>query len=258
MNVPIRMLGIATTIFWIIIGAFIASAAYSIKDLNFDFGEPQFGTANNELHLSLPFFIDNRGYYSLKEFNLTTVFADSEGNEISRDSTFVPVLLRGQNTAVLHNFTLSFDRLGEQYLFNDSSFAVAAVVGLNFAELLPTQLSANFSFPWGAPFHDFALGQPQQSWLNSTHARWRVPLSFENHAAFDLMGTIRTGIFNNASSVLGESEIIFAASEGSRFADTLEFNVPLNVVSSAQRGGYFEVYFSTSMFEYGPLVIPYG
>ncbi len=254
------MLGIATTIFWIIIGAFIASAAYSIKDINFDFGDPQFGsTANNELRLSMPFFIDNRGFYSLKAFNLTTVFADSEGSEISRDSTFVSVLARGQNTAVLHNITLSFDRLGEQYLFNDSRFAVAAVVGLNFAELLPTQLSANFSYPWGAPFYDFALGQPQQSRLNATHARLRVPLSFDNHAAFDLMGAIRMGVFNNASSMLGESEIIFAASKGSRFADAMEFSVPLTAVSSlAQESGYFEVYFSTSMFEYGPLVIPYG
>ena len=39
----------------------------------------------------------------------------------------------------------------------------------------------------------------------------------------------------------------------------LEFRVPMNVAAlSAARNGHFNVYFSTSLFEYGPMVIPYG
>ena len=54
MNVPIRMLGVATTIFWILLAAFIALAAYSVKDLNFNLGEPEFSAApNGDLILSL-------------------------------------------------------------------------------------------------------------------------------------------------------------------------------------------------------------
>jgi len=74
MKVPIRMLGIATVIFWVFLAAFIALAAYSIKDLGLDVGETQVSTtAKGELLFSLPIFIDNKGYSSLNDLKITTV-----------------------------------------------------------------------------------------------------------------------------------------------------------------------------------------
>jgi len=65
MNVPIRMLGIANMIFWIVLIAFIASAGYSIKDINFNAGEPTLGaTEDGSLTLTFPLYIDNQGYYA--------------------------------------------------------------------------------------------------------------------------------------------------------------------------------------------------
>src|SRR4030066_2398298 len=96
MNVPIRILGIAASIFWVILIAFVASAGYSKKNMNFRFGEPQFSpTPSRDLLFSLPLYIDNKGFYSLKAFNLTTVFSDAEGAEVSRATPFVPVISQG-------------------------------------------------------------------------------------------------------------------------------------------------------------------
>jgi hypothetical protein len=262
MNVPIRMLGIATTIFWIILVGFIVSAAYSIKDLNFSVGEPQFtATSSNDLLFSLPLYVDNRGYYSLKAFNLTTVFMDPEGAEISRASTFVPVIPQGGNTTILHNVTISRDSFAgneERYLFNDTDLTVAVTAGLNFAEFLPTQLSTNISYPWGAPFYDFALGQPQPIGFTSSNAEVMVPLSFENHAAFDLIGSIRVQLYDSANSLLGESQTPLNVTKYSSYSGNLNFDISPSAARSADRSGRFEVYFSTPMFEYGPVVIPYG
>jgi hypothetical protein len=263
MNVPIRMLGIATSIFWILLVAFIALAAYSVKDLNFDFGEPQFTIApDGELIFSLPLSVDNRGYYSLKEFHLSTVFSDAEGVEISRANTFVPVIPHGENVTILHNVTLSMDSLlekGEQYLFNDNNLNVSVTAGLNFAELLPAQISTNFTFPWGAPFYNFALGEPSYERFDSTHAAVAVPMSFENHAIFDLVGNIRIELYDSVDSLLGESQTIVHVPQHSAYNGDVEFHVPLNAASlSTARNGHFNVYFDTGLFEYGPLVIPYG
>jgi hypothetical protein len=263
MNVPIRMLGIATSIFWILLVAFIALAAYSVKDLNFDFGEPEFAVApDGELIFSLPLSVDNRGYYSLKEFHLSTVFSDAEGVEISRANTFVPVIPRGENMTILHNVTLSTASLlekGEQYLFNDSNLNVSVTAGLNFAELLPAQISTNFTFPWGAPFYNFALGEPSYGRFDSTHGAVAVPMSFENHAVFDLVGNIRIELYDSVGSLLGESQTIVHVPQHSSYNGDVEFHVPLNAASlSAAQNGHFNVYFDTGLFEYGPLVIPYG
>ena len=263
MNVPIRTLGIATSIFWILLIAFIALSAYSFKDLNFDLGEPQFTTApDGQLLFSLPLYIDNRGYCSLKEFNLSTVFSDAEGTEISRANTFVPVIPHGENVTIWHNVTLSMDSVlgnDEQYLFNDNNLTASVTAGLTVAELLPAQISTNFTFPWGAPFYNFAFGQLSFEPLNLTHSAVSVPMSFENHAAFDLAGNVRVELFDSTDSLLGESQTAFYVPQHSSYAGNLEFHVPVNAASlSAAHNGHFNVYFSTPLFEYGPLVIPYG
>jgi hypothetical protein len=262
MNVPIRMLGIATSIFWIILIGYFASAAYSFKDLNFNFGEPQFTTTpTNDLMFSLPVYIDNRGYYSLKEFNLTTVFLDMEGAELSNASTFVPIIPHGQNLTIIHNVTLSTASLTEkeQYLFNDSSLNLMVEAGLNFAELLPTQLSMNVTYPWGAPFYDFSLGQPKFTSLDLSHVGVSASMSFENHAAYNLVGNISIELCDVAGSVLTQTQIPLDVAKQTSYAKMVEFNVPFDAASPlAKPSGYFNVYFSTSMFDYGPLVIPYG
>jgi hypothetical protein len=263
MNVPIRMLGIATSIFWIMLIAFVALAAYSVKDLKFDFGEPQFATnPDGQFVFSLPLYIDNRGYYSLKDFHLSTVFSDAEGAEISRDNTFVPVIPYGENTTILHNVTLSLNSLlenGEQYLFNDNNLNVSVTAGLNFAELLPAQISTNFTFPWGAPFYNFALGEPLFGRSSSTQGAVTVPMSFENHAVFDLVGNIRIELYDSGDSLLGESQTLFNVPQGSSYDGSVAFQVPLNTASlSTAQSGHFNIYFDVGFFEYGPLVIPYG
>jgi len=263
MNVPIRALGIATSIFWVLLIVYIALAAYSVKDLNFDIGEPQFTTApDGQLLFSLPLYIDNRGYNNLKEFQLSTVFSDAEGSEISRANTFVPVILHGENITIYHNVTLSTDSIlekSEQYLFNDNNLTVSVTAGVNFAELLPAQISTNFTYPWGAPFYNFALGEPSLGRFNRTHGTTTVPISFENHAAFDLVGNIRIKLYDSVDSLLGESQTLFTVPQHSPYNGDLEFHVPLNTASlSAAQNGHFNVYFSTPLFEHGPLVIPYG
>ncbi len=136
---------------------------------------------------------------------------------------------------------------------------VSAIAGLTFAELLPAQISTNFTFPWGAPFYNFALGKPFFGQLNSTHSVVAVSMSFENHAAFDLAGNIRVKLFDISDSLLGESQTSFYVPQHSSYNENIEFYIPLNATFlSATQKGYFNVYFSTPLFEYGPLVIQYG
>ena len=263
MNVPIRALGVATSVFWVLLMAFMVLAAFSVKDLNFDFGEPRFSpAADGQVTFSLPLYIDNRGYYSLKEFHLLTVFSDGAGGEISRANTYVPVIPHGEETAIVHNVTLSVGSMfdgGGQYLFDDSDLNVSVVAGLNFAELLPVEISTNFSFPWGAPFYGFALGTPAFGRFGSGEGAVTVPLSFENHAFFDVAGSIRVELYDGAGLVLGEAGILVDVPQGSSYDGSVVFGVPLDVVSlSAAGNGRFDVYFDTGVFEYGPLVVPYG
>jgi hypothetical protein len=264
MNIPIRMIGIATLIFWVFLILFSATAAYSAKDLQFNFGEPQAGlTADNNLLFSLPITIANRGLYNIGHFNVTSTITDRDGVEITRGSTFIPVIRKSEEIATLHNMTLDIDRLLDRdhsFLFNDTELMIHEAVGLTLAEVIPVQASASFTMPWGAPLYNLKLGEPAYSPVNLTHFLVTVPISFENRAFFDVSGNLRMRMYDSADLLLGEGQTSIVAPQHSPYDGIIAFYIQLSSISPIPitPSGHFEVYFTTQLFNYGPLVIPYG
>jgi hypothetical protein len=257
MRIPIRMISIATTFFWIFLIVFLVSAVYSVKDVRFDFGEPQIGlTSDNRILFSLPITIDNKGYYNIGCFNLTTEILDREGFRITRASTFIPVIEKDRQVMATHNVTIDINDLqnSQDYLFNDTELEVCETVSIKLAEVIPVQASTNLSMPWGAPLYNFTLGKIEYAGLNGTHMTVTVPISFENHASFDLTGSIQMSMYNSISSLVSEGQTKIETPQNTQYYGHIELNVPAIGITE---NGYFKVYFLTPFFEFGPLVIPY-
>jgi hypothetical protein len=263
MKVPIRMLGIATSVFWVLLIAFIVLAAYSVTDLRFNLDEPQLTIdPDGQLIFNLPLIIDNGGYYSLREFHIATLFSNTEGQELSRAHTLVPVIPSGEIITINHNVTLNVEDIylnDDNYLFEDNELQVSLSVGLNFAEVLPSQISTNFTFPWSAPFNNFDLGQPDISRFNLTHNIISAPMSFENHALYDVLGSIDVELFDEGNSLVSETQKLISTPQQTSYDEDIELFVSIDDSSlNSIQNGHFNIYFSNLIFEYGPLVIPYG
>jgi hypothetical protein len=259
MRIPIRMIGLATTFFWIFLIAFAVTAVYSLKDLQFDFGEPQTGTtADNRLFFSMPIKIFNRGFYDIGYFNVTSQIMRGDGAIVASGTTFVPVIRKGEEIATTHMVTVSIGDLlqgNQNFLFNNAELRICESMGMRVAEMIPVQVSTNFSVPWGAPLYGFALGAPEYSTYNATHLRVVVPVSFENHSFFDLAGTIQLRMLDSMSAFVGYGQTPVEARQSSSFNGFVEFYVePPELTGS----GRFEVSFLSPIFNYGPWVIPYG
>jgi hypothetical protein len=251
------MISIATTFFWIFLIAFFVSAVYSVKDVRFDFEEPQMDlTSENKIIFSLPITIDNNGYYNIGSFNVTTEISDHKGFIITQGSTFIPVIEKGRRVMATHNVTININDLqnSQDYLFNDTELKVHETVGMELAEVIPVQASTNRSMPWGAPIYNFTLGEIEYTVLNETHMTATVPISFENHAFFDLTGSIQICMYNSTSVLMDEGQTTIKASQNTQYQGYIELNVP---IAGITENGHFEVYFSTPFFNFGPLVIPY-
>ena len=259
MQIPIRMIGITTTFFWIFLIAFFVSAVYSIKDLHFDFGEPQMNiTADNKIILSFPLNITNRSFYNLRSFNITTKISDAENFTIASGTSFIPVINKDEEATITHNVTIDFNMLLQHdtsFLFNDTELEIYEIVGMVIADLIPIKASSNSSMPWGAPLYNFALGQPQYITANSTHFLVNLPINFENHAFFDVAGDIQIKMYNNTNGLLGEGQISINVPQQSFYEGFVEFYVSRGEVTD---DGYFSVSILTSLFNYENLVIPYG
>jgi len=252
------MISIATTFFWIFLIVFLVSAVYSVKDVRFDFGEAQIGlTSDNKILFSLPIAIDNKGYYNIGCFNVTTEILDKEGFMITRASTFIPVIEKSRQAMATHNVTIDVNDLlqnSQDYLFNDTELEVHETVGIKLAEVIPVQASTNLSMPWGAPLYNFTLGKIEYAGFNGTHMTATIPINFENHASFDLTGNIQMRMYNSINILVSEGQTTIEAIQNISYQGDVELNVPITEITE---NGYFEVYFSTLFFDFGPLVIPY-
>jgi hypothetical protein len=258
MRVPIRIIGIVTSIFWIFLIIFSASAIYSLKDIQFSLGQPQVSTTeDNQLLFSFPVSITNTGFYNLGHFNMSTKILNVDGSEVARGSTFVPIIVQGQTINITHDMRLNIIDLlhtSPDLLSNDTELRVNETVSMSAAEVVPIQASSYLPIPWGAPLHNLALGMPEFVAYNSTHLRVNIPFSFENHAFFDLTGSVKARIYNNANVLIGQGQTNMEVSQRSPYHGDLE----LYILSRTIPRTHVEVLFTTQFFKYGPLVIDYG
>jgi len=259
MRIPVRMIGITTTFFWIFLIAFFISAVYSVKDLRLAFGEPQISaTADNKVVFSLPIAIENNGFYNIGFFTLTTEISDETGFIITRGSTSIPVIHKADVVTITHNMTINVTdllRSDQNFLMNDTELRIYEAVSMRVAEVIPVQASTNLSVPWGAPLYNFNLGEAEYTMYNNTHFRVVVPVSFENHALFDLTGNIQIRIYNSTDTLLSDGQTMVEVRQNSPYNGGVELYVP---IEGWTESGRFEVYFQTPFFDYGPLVIRYG
>lgn len=259
MNVPIRTIGIATTVFWTILILFSVSVAYSVKDLQFGFGEPQIGVSlDNKLVFSLPINVTNKSYYSIGVFNVTSIVLDEGGSILTLGSSVMPLIEKDQAVTFFHNLTLDISNLlqrNQNYLFNDTQLRIVECVSMRLAEIIPVQASGNFSIPWGAPLHNFALEQPTFPAFNLTHIQVEVRLTFENHASFGFSGIVRIRMYNNGGVLAGSGDTAISVPQNSHYKGSIEFWVMASAISST---GRLEIELQTPSFSYGPQVIAYG
>jgi len=259
MDIPIKMIDFATAISWVFLITFFASAIYSIKDLRVDFGDLQEGmTPNGRISFSLPVNLTNNGYYNVGMFNLTTKVLDGNGSEITEGSTVLPAIRIGENLSILHNMTFDASLLlqpSREYLFNDTQLNTVESISMKLGGVIPVSASTNFSIPWGAPLYDLKLGDPLYHTLNQTDVQVTVPLSFDNHAFFDIVGEARIRMYNSANQLIGFGQIEVKVLQHSHYEGGVELRAE---VSSNLWTGRFELEFQTSVFSFGPLVIPHG
>ncbi len=250
MKPAIRALGIATITIWILLIVFSVTALYSVMNLDIDLGEPQYFPSNEGVVLSLPFSINNSGYYDISELNVTTRIEDSNGTLLTVSNTFVPLVSKGNNVEAAHNISIELSDATErtELIFNDSFFVSDTFVALNFAHIVPVQMSMNMTVPWGAPFYNVSVGEISDLPFNITHVRVVVPVSFENHSFLDITGTAQLEIYNDVNELVTSGETSLDVRSQSTYNEQVDTYISLADVSKLTESGNVHFIFETPMF----------
>jgi len=252
MNIAIRMLKIATIILWLVIVFFSVTAVYSVMNLGVNIGEAQILPYSKGITFSLPFSINNNGYYEIAYLNLTSRVTDPDGTVLDLTETVVSSIPQGTNVNATHtiaidlNDILSMDQVS--LLLEDNEFNVEIFAGLNFARAVPLQLSTNTTIPWGAPLAQFSLGRISVSAHNITHREASIQVSFENHAILDLAGTMKLEFYDNSQELITSGMNRISVPSGQHYNEIIYAYPGQQDVSKLTSSGNVHVVFETPMF----------
>ena len=260
MRVPIRIISIATSAFWIFLIIFSASAIYSMKDFQVNLGQPQISkTGDHELLFSFPVSVVNNGLYQISDFNISGNFLDEEGSAIAGGSIsiFISAISQGQTINFTQNVKLNVTDLLQTHqnlLDNDTNLTANTRISMLVAGVIPVQVSSNSSLQWGAPLYNLTFGTPRLAMFNATYSAVTVPLSFENHAFFDVSGAVLLRAYSNANELIGQGQTGIQLAQHLLYDGDLEVYVP----STAGPIARLEVYFVTTFFNYEQEIAVHG
>lgn len=256
MKQSIGALGWATEIIWIATAVFIFTSLYSplkmMLERQVEIGSTQTSLSNGTITMSLPFFINNTGFYDISDLNVTTYLADYRGTSISRSTTFVQNIPRGASVGETHEISISLNDIMSKnltyLLFNDTTLILNGSVALKIAHVIPLQASLSGNTSWRAPFHSLSIvkmGFPD--WYNSTHHSTTMWLSFENHSPFNVNGTIKLEIFNERDEYVGFGTDGVNVHSRKAYNEKVTVYIPSENLSKFTERGKAHVHFKSSL-----------
>jgi hypothetical protein len=252
MNIVIKVLSVTTLVLWVIVLFFSAIAALSVANIHVSVGDPEMLPSSRGINFSLPFTIDNGGYYELAELNLTTRVTDPTGLLIDRTQTFIESIPTGENITESHIIAVDLDEImaldHTTLLLEDSEFNVEIFAGLNYARAIPVQLEMSTTIPWGAPFANFNVGEASVSVYNGTHNRVQLPISFENHAVLEINGKLRLEFYNSNNQKIVVAETAINVESEHSYSSNLVLYPRTEDIPQLTSGGDVHVIFETTMF----------
>jgi hypothetical protein len=258
MRMSIRVIGVATTCIWVFIIIFSVSAMYSMTGIRVKLGQFQITTPEKDhLLLSFPVSIVNTGYYDLAPFRISTDVFDVNGSRLASGSTLVPLVPERHTVNVTHDMNLNVKDLlqsHENLLFNDTQLMTNVTVSMTAAGAIPVVASSNISIPWGAPLYNLVVGPPDFVYNRGAYSRITVPVSFENHALFNLTGDVQLRVYDSSGALLTQTLVSVDVPQQTRYQGSIGLAVPLTTSVNAR----FEVFFDFQTFTYGPVVLPLG
>lgn len=241
----IRAIGWIITILWIIILVLPVTVAFSLIEIieakGVGIQEPMGSISNGNLFLSIPFYIDNTGFYDLTDVEVELkIFMKNE--TLSTSSAKLPNIPAGEMVDSKCNFSLSLEELlskNMELLTKDTELNINASLRFSVASAIAFQASTGSTISWGAPFHKLTVHSI--TYNNASHVL-SASISFENRAFFQVNGLLSAKLYNYEGELIGSTTRNVNVPSQESFEDS--FAVTINNPSKITREGVLRLYFA--------------
>lgn len=203
---------------------------------NVGLGEPSFFVSNGNFSFSLPFYMNNTGFYDISELGINIRICDGS-KEILKFSTQRLSIVAGRTVKSNLNASVSLTEVfsrDTELLTNSKDLNVSLALRFRAAYILSFNLDRNFTYKWGSPFSNLTINYMSK---NITHVSFSV--SFYNNASFPLSGPLQVKLYNLQNVSIGLAvEALDVVSNGF-YQKLIEIRV-----SEAAEEGIIRLYFA--------------
>jgi len=255
MQQAIRALGWATKLLGIVLIFLAITIAYSATQIDISFGQPTTIPTEQTLTISLPISIHNAGLYGISQLNITTRITDTNGT-LAQNSTLTQAIAKGANTIIAQTMTLSISGIlakQNNLLLDDTNLTEFQYVAFEYANAISLNAHGNYTQRWGAPLGNLSIGNPSYQHYNSTYSMLSVQISFQNHNQYiPVTGNVSVEIYNLRDTLKGTGVVGIDAQPNTSYST--QVNILVSNFGTVDPQGTINVFFETSMFNYGPVV----
>ncbi|MBS7636962.1 hypothetical protein KEJ37_06495 [Candidatus Bathyarchaeota archaeon] len=189
---------------------------------NIRIGEPSFSLLNGNFSISLPFYMNNAGFYDISELcvNIRIYDGSNEILEFSTQPLNIPagrIVASNLSASVSLADALSRDR---ELLTTSKDLDVNVALHFRVGYVLAFNVAGKFPFKWGAPFSNLNMTYVSS---NTTHVSFEV--SFYNNAPFSLSGPLRVELYNLQNVSIGSVEQFLDVASNGRYQELFEISV---------------------------------
>jgi len=204
----IKALRLIIAVLWIAILMLPVTVALSLLKIfeagnNVGIGKPSFDLSNGNLSISIPFYMNNTGFYDLSEVYAYIKVYDGD-KFIAESSTNWLDVPAGEMVASNLSILISLEDIfseNRELLTSNKELNVSASLHFRVAYALAFTVTTSSTVQWGAPFSNLTI---QHSSYNETHQVFSV--SFFNNASFPINGPLRLELLNLLNTTVGLME----------------------------------------------------
>jgi len=242
----IRALGWIITILWIILLILPVTVAFSLMRIieveGIGIQEPRGTITNGNLSITIPFYIDNAGFYDLTDLEVNLHIYN--GNKtLATSLAKLPNVQAGEVLDSSCNFSQSLKHIlseNHELLTKDAELLGNASLRFRVASTIAFGVTTNFTMQWGAPFSNLATNMISYDPGNSILS---VSVSFKNQAFFQVNGSIAIELYNSAGELAGSAVHNINVPSGQSFQSFINIAVDPAKMSNE---GVFCLYFASS------------
>jgi len=203
--------------------------------------EPMFSLSNGNLSLTIPFYINNTGFYDISEVSVKIKI--SKANiAITTLSKNLPNIPAGRMVNGSCNFSESLNEIFQRHstlLTEDANLDVNAALHFRVAYAIAFNITQNFPTRWGAPFQNLTVYGV--AYNNTAHV-FSFSISFNNHAFFPINEPLTIDLYNSGSEKVGSALWSLNVPSGESFRELIEVNVDPS--SRMTESGFIRLFFS--------------